>query len=1471
VTVTVGAGGNGGTGAGGAVAGGNSVFGALTAIGGGRGGTGPATGGVYATAGGSGGGGYHNPSDSGKAGTAGQGNAGGTGYDSTNTAVGFKAGGGGGAGGAGTTATPTANGTGGAGLQNSISGAATFYAGGGGGGIQVYTGTTLGGSGVGGNGGANGSAGTAGTASRGAGGGGGSQNIATSATGNGGNGGSGIVIVRYALPGRFAVANGNWSSINTWSAGGCAGSAPATVPAAGDDVTICATRTVSLDTNTANLASLTIQGGGVLNIGNSNTARTLTVSGSITNAGTLQVPTNSNTTHTMNAGGDIANSGTLNLSTDGNSRCNVTFNGSGTQAVSGAGATTRFNRVFLNMAGATVNNVVDVTATNFTLVSGGGNGINFTDGTFRLSAGVSINTGTAAFTIPANSRLWINHAGATYRHDSTITLNAGTLQIDSGTVNVGNAANENLLLQSNAASTFLMNGGALNVAGRVTSNATNGQGSFTLASGTITVGISGNNATNNALSAPFFIASNTSFTQSGGTIVIQSANTADGNAREYDVNSTTSSVTGGTLQIGNGSTAGSSTFQIESVPPVWNIVVNGTGTPTAALFADLTVLNDLTINTGGTLNANNQDITIAGNWTTDGTYTPGNGVVTFNGAVAQTLGGTASGTSFSNLTMSNSAAFANRKLAISHDITVSTLLTFNAGASTGGRIVTGTTAKVILPTGSNITNASGSATESDFVAGRLQRFVAAGASTVVFPVGSDGAALPAAGYSPASLQFTANSGAGSLIVSVGTPLGDHPNIGTSGLNATKSVNRWWSMTTTGVSGAAVGTVTFNPTFTFIGGAAPAGDLDNNAVNTANLEIERWNGATWSITTAGARNPASITATGVNALGEFAIAEKAPVVSPPDSFNAVEAGAAVTGRLFTKIRGTGFVLDIVAIQGGVQQMTFNEAVTVDLVTGGLGGANCGGGALTTVAGPADVTLASGRVTTPSASLATAYPNVRVRIRYPVGGPYTITTCSSDNFSIRPQAFSSVTAPVLTNSGMSGDPKAKAGDSFTLDAVAGAGYNGTPVINNSLITAHAGAIQAGTLSGTFSVANPLGGTATGAAFTYSEVGNFRIDVNGIYDSSFTTTADLAGTDCTVGFSNAPDGSGRYGCSFGNNAQTAAIGRFTPDHFDVSLTAPRIATACAAGGFTYVGQRFDYTVQPVITVTAKNSAGLGNLTTQNYQGSWWKITSGSLTGKAYAVLAGSIDTTSAPGTDPVIRYNGDGGGAGEPAAGEGTLTFGSGTGFFFTRTTPLAEFDAEISLAINVIDGDTIAYASNPARFGDATAGNGIAFNNGKPMRFGRLRMQNVSGSQLVPLQVLAEVQYWSGSSFITHTADSCTSVAAANIAMGSYAGSLTDSPKCLTAVSGGGMLSAGRRTFLLAAPGTGVSGSVTLATNLAAVPNGNTCAAIGGAPSAAITPNQPFLQTGPAFNQNPTARATFGVRGGSNEVVYIRENY
>ena len=612
---------------------------------------------------------------------------------------------------------------------------------------------------------------------------------------------------------------------------------------------------------------------------------------------------------------------------------------------------------------------------------------------------------------------------------------------------------------------------------------------------------------------------------------------------------------------------------------------------------------------------------------------------------------------------------------------------------------------------------------------------------------------------------------------------------------------------------------------------------------------------------------------------------AVVVVTPGSFNAFETGTgagAITGVIQTKVAGSAFGLDVVAISGGVQQAGFNDAVIVELLGNNtlgiaLDAQNCPTSFTLVQTVAPNPTITGGRSTVNFAAVANSWRDVRVRIRWPTSSP-TVTWCSTDNFAIRPNTLASFAVTdtdwQTAGTGRALDlltfaattPTHKAGRPFSVRATAvnAAGvpatttnYAGAPT---ATLTACVGAACTATF-GTLTLNTTFAaGQLVSDVASYNEVGSFALQ---LMDSSFASVdgADTTG-DCTA--------TGRYVCS-----ATVNVGRFVPDHFAVALNTPVFAPAC--GPFTYIGQAFSYSTAPVITVTAQDFA---NNTTTLYQtaGSWWRITSGSLTGKSYTAAVGTLDVSGVPGVDPVITPAG---------LGTGTLTFSSGTGIFFTRSTPTAPaspYDADVSLAINVIDADGVSLATNPARFGTATAGNGITFSDGsalttndKQMRFGRLVIRNANGSQLVPLPVLVEAQYWSGApmnTFITNTQDSCTSIAAANETMANYTANLSGSPTCETAMGGGGTLSSGRRTLLLAAPGSGNSGSVDVTVNLGASASGNTCTTQGGAPGSATTANLPHLQgnwTGGAYDANPTARAAFGVFRGAEEVVFVRENF
>jgi hypothetical protein len=420
-------------------------------------------------------------------------------------------------------------------------------------------------------------------------------------------------------------------------------------------------------------------------------------------------------------------------------------------------------------------------------------------------------------------------------------------------------------------------------------------------------------------------------------------------------------------------------------------------------------------------------------------------------------------------------------------------------------------------------------------------------------------------------------------------------------------------------------------------------------------------------------------------------------------------------------------------------------------------------------------------------------------------------------------------------------------LTPNLVAGLGLTNNPALTNP------------SAFGAFS-----NGSATGTTFSWGEVGIITLTPS-VADGNYLGAGNVTGS------------------ASGN------VGRFVPFDFAVTRNAPLFDAGCSVAGkdaFTYIGEPFVYQTAPVVTVTARNKAGA---TTQNYSGDFFKITSTSLTGKSYTAATGSLDLSGIPGTDPAIRYNGDGLGA-PPPAGIATLTFNAGTGLRFARTMPMVAFDADIALAINVVDqdGTTVAIinglaAANPVQFGQATPGNGILFagttvtagKTPREMRFGRLRMDNVSGSARLVLPLRVQAQYFTSNGFVGNGDDSCTTFSGSDVAMAFVPS--TNLTACDTAVvpSGAVSLADGLAAGLrLAAPGVGNDGGVDLQINLAAA-GGTSCTSAGAAPTSATFTALDYLQGNwggaPAWDQDPTARATFGIYKNAPEFLYLQENY
>lgn len=455
--------------------------------------------------------------------------------------------------------------------------------------------------------------------------------------------------------------------------------------------------------------------------------------------------------------------------------------------------------------------------------------------------------------------------------------------------------------------------------------------------------------------------------------------------------------------------------------------------------------------------------------------------------------------------------------------------------------------------------------------------------------------------------------------------------------------------------------------------------------------------------------------------------------------------------------------------------------------------------------------------------------------------------------------------------------RAGEDFSVTVTA-VNLSGVPTPNYGQEIVPESVVLTATLAGGLGLTNNpglgnpasfgsfAGGSATGTTFNWPEVGIITLAAS-VADGNYLGSGNVGGT------------------ASGN------IGRFVPFDFAVTRNAPLFDSACSVAGkdaFTYIGEPFVYQTPPVITVTARNKVGA---TTLNYSGNFFRITSASLSGKTYTAATGTLDVSGIPAIDPAIRFNGDGiASPPPPSPGVGSLTFNAGTGLRFARGTPTVAFDAEISLAINVVDEDATTVAmvdgvagTNPVQFGQATPGNGILFSGttvtpGKTtreMRFGRLRMDNVSGASRLALPLRVYSQYYTANGFVANADDSCTSFNATDIAMAFVAS--TNLSACETAVAPAGVVSLtdGQASGLrLAAPGVGNDGSVDLRINLGAA-SGSTCNAVGGAATAATFSGLDHLRGNwggaPAWDQDPAARATFGIYRGAAEFLYLQENY
>ncbi len=305
---------------------------------------------------------------------------------------------------------------------------------------------------------------------------------------------------------------------------------------------------------------------------------------------------------------------------------------------------------------------------------------------------------------------------------------------------------------------------------------------------------------------------------------------------------------------------------------------------------------------------------------------------------------------------------------------------------------------------------------------------------------------------------------------------------------------------------------------------------------------------------------------------------------------------------------------------------------------------------------------------------------------------------------------------------------------------------------------------------------------------------------------------------------------GSTLNVTGSVAGVGRFKPAYFDTLVTP-------GCGAFTYAGLNvtgppaYSLAGQPfTVTVKAKRFGGdATNATnTANYAGATWAK---AVTLSDAASGTGTLTNGSLAATD---------------------FSSGSGSRADVNYSFP-NKLTAPYTLAVRATDADTPAVSSS----GHAEVST--------EMRSGRLRLFNAFGSEKADIQLPVQAQYWSGSSWVLNSADSCTNVAAsAFVLSGAPAGT---SASAVAIGSGNGMLT-------LSKPNPATTANVDVAINLGATGAALASCVIASGGTAA---NLPWLRSqngscAATFDRDPSARATFGIYAPeTRKTIHIRELY
>lgn len=296
-------------------------------------------------------------------------------------------------------------------------------------------------------------------------------------------------------------------------------------------------------------------------------------------------------------------------------------------------------------------------------------------------------------------------------------------------------------------------------------------------------------------------------------------------------------------------------------------------------------------------------LNVAGNFeVSDGTCisTSTGSKVVLNGNSPQAMNVNSTKFTVNNLTINNSSG-----VTLNQNITINGTLDL-----TSGKLNTGSNTLTIGASGT-VSNAR----SSSYINGNVIKLIAAETTSKDFEIGD------ATTYAPVNIAFAGSITNSTGSIQASTTSGDHAQIASSGLVASKTVNRTWTLSN---PAAITGMTSYSPTFNFV-----AGDIDTGATTSA-FSTTKYFSSAWAAQSMGTKESTSTQATGVTSFGDFAIGEPSTATLTTTSAGMISSKSASSGGIISSNGGA-----VVTDRGVCWSITENPTINDNYISSGTG--------------------------------------------------------------------------------------------------------------------------------------------------------------------------------------------------------------------------------------------------------------------------------------------------------------------------------------------------------------------------------------------------------------------------------------------------------------------------------------------------------------------------------------------------------